>query len=39
MAAGGAKGYVLKSSASRDLLAAIEAVLEGRQFISDGLGH
>jgi DNA-binding NarL/FixJ family response regulator len=36
----GARGYVLKIRAAIDLLAAIEAVLEGRQFVSDGLsGH
>ena len=36
----GARGYVLKKMAARDLLAAVEAVLEGRQFVSDGLsGH
>lgn len=33
----GAKGYVLKTSAARDLQTAIETVLEGRLFISDGL--
>jgi DNA-binding NarL/FixJ family response regulator len=36
----GAAGYVLKTTAGVDLLAAVEAVLEGRQFISPGLsGH
>jgi DNA-binding NarL/FixJ family response regulator len=33
----GAQGYVLKATAAADLVPAIEAVLEGRQFISDGL--
>ena len=33
----GAWGYVPKARAARDLLAAIEAVLEGRQFVSGGL--
>ena len=32
----GAKGYVLKTKAADDLRVAIEAVLEGRQFISRG---
>jgi CheY-like chemotaxis protein len=36
----GAQGYVAKTQAGRDLLAAVEAVLEGRQFVSGGLtGH
>jgi len=36
----GAKGYVLKSNAERDLLPAVEAVLQGKQFVSAGLaGH
>ncbi len=36
----GARGYVLKTRAASDLLAAVEAVLEGRHFVSDGLsGH
>jgi DNA-binding NarL/FixJ family response regulator len=30
----GAWGYVLKMSAAKDLLRAIEAVLEGKQFVS-----
>ena len=30
-------GYIHKPHASRDLLPAIEAVLKGRQFVSDGL--
>jgi DNA-binding NarL/FixJ family response regulator len=33
----GAWGYVLKTRAASDLLAAVEAVLEGRQFVSSGL--
>lgn len=33
----GAQAYVLKTRAATDLVAAIEAVLEGGQFISDGL--
>lgn len=33
----GARGYVLKSRVARDLLAALKAALEGRQFLSDGL--
>ena len=33
----GLGGYVHKSSAQRDLLPAIEAVLKGRQFVSPGL--
>jgi len=33
----GAQGYVLKARAATDLLAAIEAVLEDKQFISEGL--
>jgi DNA-binding NarL/FixJ family response regulator len=33
----GAWGYVLKTSAAVDLLAAIDAVLEGRHFLSFGL--
>jgi DNA-binding NarL/FixJ family response regulator len=32
----GAWGYVLKTSAAIDLLHAIEAVLEGKQFVSHG---
>jgi DNA-binding NarL/FixJ family response regulator len=36
----GARGYVVKIRAAIDLLAAVEAVLEGRQFVSGGLsGH
>lgn len=33
----GARGFVTKTRTARDLLAAIEAVLEGRQFVSPGL--
>jgi DNA-binding NarL/FixJ family response regulator len=33
----GAQGYVLKTRAAIDLLAAVDAVLEGRQFVSGGL--
>ena len=33
----GARGYVAKTMVASDLLAAIEAVLEGRQFVSAGL--
>jgi DNA-binding NarL/FixJ family response regulator len=33
----GALGYVAKTRAASDLLAAVEAVLEGRRFISSGL--
>ena len=33
----GACGYVVKSQAQSDLLAAVDAVLEGRQFLSNGL--
>ncbi len=33
----GAQGYVLKTRAGSDLVAAVDAVLEGRQFVSDGL--
>ena len=36
----GAWGYVVKSQAGRELLGAIEAVLEGKRFVSSGLdGH
>jgi DNA-binding NarL/FixJ family response regulator len=36
----GAWGYVVKTKAAIDLLAAVDAVLEGRHFVSDGLsGH
>lgn len=33
----GAGGYVVKTSALIDLLAAVDAVLEGRQFVSAGI--
>jgi DNA-binding NarL/FixJ family response regulator len=33
----GALGYVVKAQAGSELLAAVEAVLEGRQFISSGV--
>jgi DNA-binding NarL/FixJ family response regulator len=33
----GGRGYVAKSCAGRDLLAAVEAVVQGRQFVSPGL--
>ena len=33
----GARGYVVKTRAAIDLLAAVDAVLEGRQFVSRGL--
>lgn len=33
----GARGYILKAYAQRDLLAAVDAVLEGKQFFSSGL--
>jgi DNA-binding NarL/FixJ family response regulator len=33
----GARGYVLKTSLAKDLQAALEAVLGGRQFVSQGL--
>jgi DNA-binding NarL/FixJ family response regulator len=33
----GAKGYVLKTDADRELILAIDAVLEGKQFLSSGL--
>jgi DNA-binding NarL/FixJ family response regulator len=32
----GARGYVFKTRAASDLLAAVEAVLEGRHFVSRG---
>ena len=36
----GARGYVLKTRAALDLVAALEAVLDGRRFVSAGLsGH
>ena len=33
----GALGYVVKAHAGSELLAAVEAVLQGRQFVSSGL--
>jgi DNA-binding NarL/FixJ family response regulator len=33
----GARGYVVKTRVAIDLLPAVEAVLEGRQFVSSGL--
>jgi DNA-binding NarL/FixJ family response regulator len=33
----GAWGYVLKTKAGRDLLAAVQAVCEGKQFVTGGL--
>ncbi len=33
----GARGYVLKTRAGIDLPVAVDAVLEGRQFVSEGL--
>lgn len=33
----GARGYVAKTRADTDLLAAVKAVLEGKQFVSSGL--
>jgi DNA-binding NarL/FixJ family response regulator len=36
----GAWGYVLKTQAERELLIAVETVLQGKQFVSNGLdGH
>jgi DNA-binding NarL/FixJ family response regulator len=32
----GAWGYVVKTMASTDLLAAVDAVCDGRKFVSDG---
>jgi DNA-binding NarL/FixJ family response regulator len=33
----GAVGYVIKTKLASDLLAAVDAVLNGRQFVSSGL--
>lgn len=33
----GAMGYIAKSNAGSDLLAAVEAIVQGKQFISPGL--
>ena len=35
----GGDGYVLKARAQEDLLVAIDSVLQGRQFVSDGLDY
>ena len=36
----GARGYVVKTQAARELLIAVETVLQGKQFVSSGLeGH
>ena len=35
----GASGYVLKLDANRELLRAVEVVLQGGQFVSTGLRH
>ena len=35
----GAWGYVLKERATTDLIAAVDAFLGGRQFVSPGLSH
>jgi DNA-binding NarL/FixJ family response regulator len=35
----GAQGYVLKSQVGSDLRAAVEAVLRGERFVSEGLKH
>ena len=36
----GARGYVVKTQAARELLIAVETVLQGKQFVSGGLeGH
>ena len=35
----GGNGYVFKTDAKRDLLPAVEAVLQGKRFISAGLGQ
>jgi DNA-binding NarL/FixJ family response regulator len=34
----GAWGYVVKAMAATDLLAAVDAVCEGRKFFSNGFG-
>jgi len=33
----GGRGYVLKAQAQKDLVAAVKAVLQGKQFVSNGL--
>jgi DNA-binding NarL/FixJ family response regulator len=35
----GARGYVVKARAATDLLTAVDAVCDGRKFVSDGLGQ
>lgn len=35
----GARGYVIKSRAETDLLVAVDAVLQGKQFFNDGDGR
>ena len=35
----GASGYVLKSQAETDLLIAVDAILQGKQFFNDGKGR
>jgi DNA-binding NarL/FixJ family response regulator len=35
----GAWGYVVKARLATDLLAAVDAVCDGRKFVSDGLGQ
>ena len=35
----GARGYVIKSRAETDLLIAVDAVLQGKQFFNDGDGR
>jgi DNA-binding NarL/FixJ family response regulator len=35
----GARGYVVKAHAGRELLVAVEAVRQGRQFVSAGLAN
>jgi len=35
----GASGYVVKSDAATDLMAAVEAVLQGKQYVSPSLGY
>ena len=37
--AAGAKGFVLKRSASTDLLAAVEAILKGDTFVSPAISY
>jgi DNA-binding NarL/FixJ family response regulator len=35
----GAMGYVVKAQAGRELMAAVEAVRDGRKFVSNGSNH